>query len=159
MTALDSSAISKNGMENVSDLYDLSVVLEDLGYSVNRNGEFITSKMSIDGKDYPIVFSMASDNFGETLSIDCQVAKLKDVIPSDSNDLVKSLQLSLSLATLNYQICPFAVAIRDGADGIDEDDPIVLINSLPIGDLSVQEIEYSMDALRRALAQFISQFF
>jgi hypothetical protein len=62
--------------------------------------------------------------------------------------------LFLAMLDLNTQILPYAFGVLtdiDGEDGDESDFPVVLIDSMPIGDISEGELLESMRSLLAAL--------
>jgi hypothetical protein len=139
--------------EKVATLDELQAALESLGYQCSRADldndgtpePLLTTSIGVDDKQYPVVISMEEGNF----LVDCEFCNLGDLHADNAEKL--SAQC-LRLLTLNHEVAPFAFAIVDDTlDGIDDGDPIVLVNRLPIGDLSVEEVDQAFAALRRAL--------
>lgn len=111
----------------VDDLASFEQALCDLGYRHHPHDESVTFQV-IDG--FPAVATLSDDK----LHITCQVMPMVEVRDS---------ALYLNLLAGNLIIRPYAFAVTD--------DAIVLVDSLQIGDLSVDEVEASLLSLRAAL--------
>jgi len=86
---------------------------------------------------------------GQILNIVCQVGKLGDF---DEDDVPL---ITYNALNANSRIRPFAFEIIDSRDDPTLTDPkdfeLVLADSMPIGDLSEEELEQAMQSLRTAL--------
>lgn len=87
----------------------------------------------------PVIVSINEKN--NTMTISCQVAKFDEA--TDPSDLLQMLKLNINMAPFAY-----ALVIDEG----DESASIVLLDSIPIGDLSEDELDAAMDSLRLAIA-------
>ncbi len=130
----------------LDDLEEVSDFLEELGYSVIPHED--TLHVAIGSVENPFVaVFMINDN--NELVITCRVAKLGDL----NEDEIPNVQLMLLDA--NTRVRPYAFGIITGSDNPDldeaEDFPIVLTDSIPLGDLSEDELEFSMESLLVAL--------
>jgi hypothetical protein len=137
----------------IGTLDELQAALSELGYECNRvdmDGDgtpepLLTAVINVDDKSYSIVISQEEHHF----LVDCEFCQLKDL--SDDNAEKMTAQL-LAVLALNHDIAPFAFAVVDsGLDGIDPTDPIVLVHRLPIGDLSVEEVNQAFASLRQGI--------
>jgi len=133
-------------MGKISNLHQVAEALEDLGYDVKFTEEAV--HIAIGGMDNPFVAVLTINNENE-LVITCQLAKLGDL----REDEVPAVQFSL--LDTNTRIRPYAFGIISASDEPEYNDaadyPIVLTDSLPIGDLSLEELSASMDSLLLAL--------
>lgn len=133
-------------MGSIVKLEEISEVLENHGYDVKLHEDAIYTVVG--GMRSPFVAVLTIKD-GKELIITCQVARLGDLKEETLP------QVQFTLLDLNTQIRPFAFGIITAADDphIDkaEDYPIVLIDSLPLGDLSSDEITATMDSLLVAL--------
>jgi hypothetical protein len=88
-------------------------------------------------------------NDSNEVVINCQVAKLGDL----NEDDIPTVQFGLLDA--NTRISPFAFGIISGSDNPEINDaaqfPIVLTDSIPLGDLSTGELNAAMDSLLVAI--------
>lgn len=138
---------------NISTLEELQAALEGLGYNcaqADLDGDkqpepLLTTTISVDNQAYPIVILQDDNGF----LIDCEFCLIKDLHANSAEKL--SAQI-LRLLTLNHEIAPFAFSVVDDTlDGIDDDDPIVLVHRLTIGDLCEEEVDAVFALLRRAV--------
>ncbi len=133
-------------MRSIVKLEEVSEVLQDQGYEVKFHEDAIYTVVG--GMRSPFVAVLTIKNQQE-LVITCQVARLGDLKESALPEV------QFSLLDLNTQIRPFAFGIVTAADDpeIDkaEDYPIVLIDSMPLVDLSSEELIAAMDSLLVAL--------
>lgn len=133
-------------MSNIENLEQVSEVLENLGYKVLHNDNAV--HIAIGGTKNPFV-AVATIGDDKKLAITCQVAKLGDLREED----IPAVQFILLDA--NTLIRPFAFGILTGSDNPELNDasdfPIVLTDSLPLGDLCSNELASSMDSLLVAL--------
>ncbi|MDP8239520.1 MAG: hypothetical protein P9X24_10560 [Candidatus Hatepunaea meridiana] len=127
-------------------LQQVAETLEELGYNVKSHDNAV--HIAIGGTETPFI-TVATINENQELVMTCQVAKLGDL----NEDDIPAVQFFLLDA--NTRIRPYAFGILTASDNDDYDDaaeyPIVLTDSLPLGDLSVGELASSMDSLLVAL--------
>lgn len=136
--------------ENIQSLPEIAEVVENLGYEVGAQPEFIAVKIPVGtGEPYTAVLTIDEDR--QKLVITCQVARYGD-IPEDRLPDVLAAQ-----SDANTRIDPFAFATLtnlDDPDRADADDWLfVLIDSMPLGDLSAAELEAVMADLQRAMPE------
>ncbi len=145
----------------IATMEELQSTLETLGYTCSRadlDGDgtpepLMTVIMSVDDKPYSTVISIEEGPDGGYFLVDCEFCQLKDFgFLDDETDNQKLTAQLLTVLALNHEIAPFAFALVDsGLDGIDPEDPIVLVHRLPIGDLSEGEVNQAFAALRRGV--------
>ena len=135
-------------MATIRGLGDAAELLESSGYEV----EFVdgTIRLKVGGMDEPFLAVITADDAGSQLAISCQLAKWGDIAED------RLLDFAVACLDANTRIRPFAFATITASDepGLDDDDewPIVLTNSVPLGDLSPDELQAAMDSLWAALA-------
>jgi len=133
-------------MERIENLQQVTEVLEELGYDVRPHEDVV--HIALGGTEKPFI-AVVTINENRELVINCQVAKLGDL----SEDNIPTVQFILLDA--NTRIRPYAFGIITASDDAEFDDaaefPIVLTDSLPLGDLSTQELAKNLDSLLLAL--------
>ncbi len=129
-------------MLKISNLQQVCDALEELGYDVKLRENAVY--VAVGGTEKPFVAVLTINDQGE-LVINCQVAKLGDIREED----IPTVQFCLLDA--NTRIRPFAFGILTASDDpeydVAENYPIVLTDSLPLGDLSTAELAAAMDSL------------
>ena len=139
-----------NAVSNINTLDDAAKVLEE-GHLVQRNGESISTSIMHGNREFPVVFTIWAA-IGSTrtphMEITCELGKLAEIFPvEDQSKAFVTAMLALSLTPAT----PYGVGLLAGEDGIDDDDPIILHNQVPLGDFSPAEMESAMDSLRQAI--------
>ena len=135
-------------MPDIENLEQVAEVLEANGYEpvVSENSVSI----GVGGTENPFAAAITINEERTELAISCQLAKLGDI--SDDHEL----QFVLSCLDANTRVRPYAFAVLTASDNPDLDEPdewpVVLTDSLPIGDLSPDELISSIDSLWSALA-------
>lgn len=126
----------------LGSLADIANGLRELGLAAGVENDCVIVRLQADNNNvYPTTMQVR----GNDLIISCRIGTLGDI---DEADFAKAAFAALAC---NAEILPYAFALLDTDDGIDDDDPIVLINSVPLGDFSTAELQAAMDALRRAM--------
>jgi len=134
-------------MKHIENLKQAAEVLEARGYDTVAGEEAVYT--TIGGKRKPFV-AVLTINPKNELVITCQVAMVGDF---DEDKFAETL---FNLLDLNTEIRPYAFGILTANDDPElyeevESFPIVLTDSLPLGDLSDEELQKSMDSLLIAL--------
>jgi hypothetical protein len=122
----------------------LEKLLEHHGYTPKVSGDSVFVPIGGGASPYTAAFTF---NQKEQLQITCQLATLGDFRED------KIAELSLAALDANTQISPFAFAVIGASEG-DVDIhkcPLVLIDTLPVSDLSAEEVTFSLDKLLEAL--------
>lgn len=129
--------------------------LEELGYRVERqNG--VSASISLDQGEQSFIANFSIINDGGELKVTCQVALLSDLV-GDAENATELAGIFGNLLDLNSEILPFATALLTGDETDSEDTPIVLTDSVPLGDLSSEEFEANVSGLREALAAVLAR--
>jgi hypothetical protein len=134
----------------LNTLPEIADALTALGHEAQLTPNAVHT--AVGGSDSPFPTVLTLDGEGSLVTT-CRVARLGDV-----TDLEKFLFLALDL---NTRILPYAVGLlteADGQEGDEDDWPIVLCNSVPLGDLCADELAASMNGLFRALVTCGSEF-
>lgn len=134
-------------MDEIKSLDDVADILLDYGFPMEKpNGTILTQVGSADNP-FPTVIRINPE--GSQIFITCRLGVLGDF--SDDNIA------AMALAALDINTCirPFAFAIVSDTDDPELDDerywPLVLTDSMPLGDLSSTELVAAMDALLQAV--------
>ncbi|MDB6153668.1 MAG: hypothetical protein JWL90_2121 [Chthoniobacteraceae bacterium] len=131
---------------SLQSLAAIADVLSKAGYSASADDSAAFVELQHEGTNYPAVIQSQ----GKEFLISCQVCRIGDFGP-DQLALVATNALAA-----NVQMLPYAFAILKPEDSADEeavaDSPLVIINSVPIGDFSEEELLWSIRKLQIALA-------
>ena len=133
-------------MDNIANLKQAADVLEELGYKIKLDENAV--HIAIGGLENPFIAVMTMNDKKE-LVVTCQIAKLGNLKEDD----IPAVQFML--LDLNTRVRPYAFGIISASDNPELEDagtyPIVLTDSLPLVNLSVDELAASMDSLLVAL--------
>lgn len=142
--------------ENLGNVSDLASALLGLGYPIietNEDQGTISTVIETNGKKFAVLLDINED--GTALRIESQVGIIGDLPVQAGDHLVTELTQFL---ILNSRIAPYAVTMYPpdsagswGDSTSAENTPIVLINEVPLGDLSNAELESAMMTLRKAI--------
>ena len=134
-------------MAKIDSLEKVADALEASGYEPEAQNGAVS--IGVGGSENPFVAVITLNDATSELVVTCQVAKLGDI----DDDMV--MEFCVACLDINTQIRPYAFATITASDNPDLDDPdswpIVLTDSLPIGDLSDEELTTSIDSLWSAL--------
>ena len=129
----------------LKSLHTIASTLEDAGYTTTHDENAVFVELHHDGKPYPAVLQLQDD----ALHLTCQLGKLSD-FDQDQLSLV-----AVNALAANVEMLPYAFAIIKPTDGADaeavSESPLVLINSVPIEDLSEDEVLWDLQKLQSAL--------
>ena len=135
-------------MKNISSLEEIEDVLESAGYETIRDEDGVL--MKIGGKSVPFTSVFTIDGSQKQVIINCQIARMGDI---KEEEMPKVL---FTLLDYNTLVRPYAFAVISAAEdpGLDDEEtwPIVLTDSLPLGDLSSEELLSSVESLWSALS-------
>lgn len=135
-------------MNDIKTLADAERVLSEHGYKPTLNEGSVTLPIGAEGSPFPCIILIDETN----LTISCEIdtwGSLQDRVSPDMKD-----DLYLAMLDLNTQTLPYAFAVLTDIDGEDDDKatwPVVLIDSMPVGDISEGELLESMRSLLAAL--------
>jgi hypothetical protein len=133
-------------MAKIENLLHVAEALEDLGYAVRSNDDAV--HVAVGGTKKPFVAVLTISESGE-LVITSQVATLGDLIEDD----IPAVQFGLLDA--NTRVRPFAFGVITSTDNPEiadaADFPVIVTDSLPLGDLCRDELAAEMDGLLLAL--------
>ncbi len=135
-------------MNDIKTLADAEKVLAEHGYKPTLNEGSVTLPIGAEGSPFPCIILIDETN----LTISCEIdtwGNLQDRVSPEMKD-----DLYLAMLDLNTQTLPYAFAVLTDIDGEDEDKdtwPVVLIDSMPVGDISEGELLESMRSLLAAL--------
>ena len=134
--------------EHIHTLEEMAALLEDSGFHVAQGDQFLAVKVPHAGHE-PKNALLTIDEIRNKLIISCRVARYGDI----QENRLSAFQAALLDA--NTRIDPFAFATIT-----DQDDPdigssdnwvVVLIESMPMGDISPDELNTAMTDLAHAL--------
>jgi len=135
-------------MNDIKTLADVERVLTGHGYTPILNESSVTLPVGAEDSPFPCLIQMDDTN----LTISCQIdtwGSLMDRVRPEMKD-----DLQLAILDLNTQTLPYAFSVLSDIDGEDEDKdswPFILIDSMPVGDISDSELLASMNSLLAAL--------
>jgi len=134
-------------MTRIHGLEQIAEALESGGYEIELADD--TIRLKVGGMVRPFVAVMRVNEAGSDLAISCQLAKLGDIAADHL------LEFVVACLDANTRIRPYAFATITASDRPDLDDPedwpVVITNSVPMGDLSTEELQSAMDSLWAAL--------
>ena len=135
-------------MNDVQTLDDIVRTLAEQGFSPVRNSGSVS--VTVGGKEYPFPAVILMD---ETyLTVICKITTWGEMlsrIPVEERE-----DFHLAIYAMNSQMHSYAFTVLSDIDGEGEDKnqwPVGLINSIPVGDISVGELLEQMRALQAAL--------
>jgi hypothetical protein len=129
----------------LKSLTSIASTLEEAGYTTTRDENAVFVELLHNGEAHPAVLQLQEG----ALHVTCQLGKISDFEP-DQLSLV-----ALNALAANVEMLPYAFAIikptdNVGADAVG-DSPLVLINSVPVEDLSEDELLWDIQRLQSAL--------
>jgi hypothetical protein len=134
-------------MAKIKTLKQIHETLVQLGYEASLKENSVALKVG--GIEQPFPAVITHNKLTEHFQITCMVATLGKVPES------KLAAFALAALDANHRIVPYAYALiseaSDPTHDKPEDWPVVLMDSLPIGDLSPEELSASMQSLVAAL--------
>jgi len=135
-------------MKNILSLEQIEEVLESAGYETLRDENGVV--MKIGGKSAPFTAVFTIDEGQNQIIINCQIARMGDIKEEEMPHVL------FALLDYNTMIRPYAFAVISATEDPDldeeEDWPIVLTDSLPLGDLSSEELITAVESLWSALS-------
>jgi len=127
----------------MQSLTDVQNMLEELAYESVLNENSIVVKI---GGKVPAVLTVNAKN---QLDITCQLATLGEIGEE------RAAEFAFGALDANTRIKPYAFALISGEDDASlenqEDWPVVLTDTVPLGDLSKEELDSAVTSLRAAL--------
>lgn len=134
--------------ELIRSFDDMANALEDSGFQVAQGDQFLALKVPHVGHE-PKTALITIDEIRNKAIITCRVARYGD-IPEDRLPAFQAAMLDA-----NTRVDPFAFATIADQDEPDTDSPdewaVVLIESLPLADLSPEELNIAIEDLAQAL--------
>lgn len=135
-------------MNDIKILSDVEKVLAEHGYKPTLNEGSVTLPIGAESSPFPCIILMDETSLTISCEIDTWGNLQKRVNPEMKDDF------NLAILDLNTQTLPYAFAVISDIDGEDDDTsefPFVLIDSMPVGDISEGELLESMRSLLAAL--------
>ncbi|MCK5804686.1 MAG: hypothetical protein KAI66_17745 [Lentisphaeria bacterium] len=129
---------------SLDSLKSIAEALESLGYECNAGAQAVRTKVG--GSDAPFVAVLTINERNE-LVINCQLGLFGQVC-----DAEKFMLVALDA---NTRTVPYAIGLVTDADNPEFNDesewPIVLTDSLPLGNFSLPELAIALDSLLQAI--------
>lgn len=136
-------------MGTINTLEQVAEALGDLGYEAIHENEAV--RTVVGGSEAPFTAVLTTNADGSELVITCQLAKVGD-IPEDKSETFAWACLDANTRVRPYSLATITAVDDENLDSDDEADyPIVLTDSVPLGDLSESELGSAMDNLWEAL--------
>jgi hypothetical protein len=135
-------------MNDIKTLVDVERILAEQGYAPQLNENSVSVPVGGDSAPFPCVILMDDTN----LTISCEISTWGQMTSRISDEMKEDF--FLSLLDMNSQTLPYAFSVLTDIDGEGEDKsewPVVLIDSMPVGDISEEELLASMRSLGAAL--------
>jgi hypothetical protein len=134
-------------MSDIFNLAQLHEALQQLGYQSSLRENSVAVKVG--GRQRPFVAVITHHAVTRQFRFTCLVARLGDVPEKNL------AAFALAAMEANVRVAPFAYGLITDSDDPKEDDeeewPVVLVHSVPIGDFSSRELSASMQSLVAAL--------
>jgi len=135
-------------MDNINSSEKVMKVLASMGYESEAVECGVRFGIGDTENAFPVVILIDDKD----MIINCEIAKWGEISSNVAEDMKDAF--FLGLLDINTQILPYSVAVVSNIDG-EEDDrdswPVVLIDSMPIGDISEDELRSSIQSLMKAL--------
>jgi len=135
--------------QGVSSLSEVAEALNKLGIEAELNDEEDAVVAKIGGIEHPFPVVLTSETEDTHLIINCQVLKAGQIKEESFGEVCAML------LDMNTRINPFAYALITDQDDENQSNeaewPIVLTDRIPFIDLSIDELNDSMESLRTAL--------
>jgi hypothetical protein len=132
-------------MSKVETTAQIAEVLKNNGYTAVNNDDSVSVLFGTRTNPISAIVNIIDKN----MYIAVQLAKLGDLRRKDFNKAMFAMLAS------NNSVLPYAFDIQTASDNSKADKaekwPITLINSVPVGDLSEEELIAAFDSLRTAL--------
>lgn len=129
--------------ESIDTLQQIAEDLETMGYEPKFSAEQNTLFVPIGPqKSFTAVLTITDNE----LTIQAGITTLEDIGEENFN------KFAFAALDTNTRIQPFAFGILTTEDDVEnEDTPVVLTNSVPLGDFSTKELEFAMQSLWKAI--------
>jgi len=150
------TAVEQEQVTDINTMADLVTGLRQLGYRAKLTDDGVLTGTSLaedDGSSRDFVMLITEE--GNSLQFNCHLTTIGELAIKDENELSAIL---LALMAANAEIQPWAVALINPDGELDDSDTLVLTDSMPMGDLSIGELESAMDSFGRALAQVVPNY-
>lgn len=129
----------------LKSLTSIAHILTEAGYTTAQDEDAVFVELRHEDQVRPAVLEIEDG----ALHVTCQLAKLSE-FDQDQLSLV-----AINALAANVEMLPYSFAIIKPADGADadavSDSPLVLINSIPVEDLSEDELLWDIQRLQSAL--------
>ena len=149
----------------ISTMTDVVTALQELSYHAKLDTALVdnvvitgVSLTEEDGssREFPMLITETGAPGNASLEMNCRICTIADLEEDhDENGLAA---LAWVFLALNTEIQPWAIALINPDGELDSTDTVVLTASVPIGDFSMQELDWVMTSLLRALANVVPTF-
>lgn len=155
--AVQESAEADTMVTKISTLAEVQQALQQLGYHAKLTDDGVMTGVSLTeedetSRDFVMLITESNGN----LELNCQICTIGELEKThEENELAA---LSWVFLALNVEIQPWAIGIINPDGVLDPTDTVVLTDSVPLGDFSVEELESAMTSLHRALANVVPTY-
>ena len=135
-------------MNDIKTLVDVERILAEQGYKPQLNENSVAVPVGSESAPFPCIILMDETN----LTISCEITTWGQMTSKITDEMKEDF--FLSLLDMNSQTLPYAFSVLTDIDGEGDDReswPVVLIDSLAVGDISQDELLSSMRSLSAAL--------
>ena len=135
-------------MNDIKTLEDVEHILSEQGYKPQLNENNVIVPVGSEVAPFPCVLLMDDTN----LTINCEISTWGKMTSRISDEMKEDF--FLSLLDMNSQTLPYAFSVLTDIDGEGDNReswPVVLIDSMPVGDISAEELLTSMRSLSAAM--------
>ena len=144
-------------VQKIGTLADTQQALQELGYRAKLTDGGVMTGVSLteeDGTSRNFLMLITLEN--DRLELNCQVCTIGDLEKSHNESGLAAL--AWIFLALNSEIQPWAIALINPDGELDSSDTVVLTDSVPLGDFSIEELQSAMTTLLQALANVVPTF-
>jgi len=127
-------------MEKISTIAQIAAVLANSGFKAKDGGNFVSVQLGSAANPVNAIINLSDKN----MYVACELAKVSDLRVKQFNQAMCAMIIG------NTSVLPYAFTIHAEGKKL-EKSPITLINSVPMGDLSEQELIAAVDSLQVAV--------
>jgi len=157
MTVGVSTFEEKATCSKISTLADVVTKLHELGYHAKLSDNSVITGVSLteeDSSSRDFVMSITEGN--ESLEFNCQLCTIGDL--EKNHDDTSLSALAWVFLARNSEIQPWGIGLINPDGILDSTDVVVLTDSVPLGDFSIDELQSAMTTLERALANVVPTY-
>lgn len=148
-TAVAEREAQAQAPRDLSTLEEIDEALGELGYATKLQEHSVSVNAGHD-----VVATVMIDQDKNEVVFNCLIASLGELIgdiQKDEANAGKAFNILLAMLEQNTYIRPFAYSQVPNEEKMEES-PVFLIDSVPLGDFSTEELKKTMDNLNRALS-------